>query len=122
MVFPPFKYQAASANWLNTDPLVRPFARVAVPFPTETSPPVSLPAVAFNSEGQVIHEGQREPVDRDEIIPLAEGAVQNPRDANSRLLLQAAEVQLTPVNNFTNHYVRINWLTGRAQVVSPPTQ
>ena len=99
---------------LNTDaPLAsypieykRPFLVLSLPFPTgKTSWP--LPCVAFNSMGQLASG-------RDELIPLAEGSIFF-RDAGGKYL-SPPDVVMKPPYNYTNHFIRINWLTGRASV------
>jgi prepilin-type N-terminal cleavage/methylation domain-containing protein len=64
-----------------------------------------LPCLAFNALGQLTSG-------RDEIVMLAEGSVFYPRDEAGRPL--APDVEIKPPNNFTNHIMRVNWLTGRA--------
>jgi len=71
------------------------------PFPAANSPGYSLPYIAFNPLGQLISG-------RDELIPLARGSVFYPNNV--------PDVVIKPLNNFTNNYVRLNWLTGRASL------
>jgi hypothetical protein len=61
-----------------------------------------LPYIAFNAMGQLVSG-------RDELIPLAQGSV---------FVTPAGQpdIVLRPPNNYTNNYVRINWLTGRASM------
>ena len=86
----------------------RSFRYAPFPFPTATSPQRPMPYIAFNSQGQLVPPPDAEP--RDELIPLARGSVFIP-DLASR-----PDVVISPVNNYTNNYIRINWLTGRASV------
>ena len=45
--------------------------------------------------------------------PLAEGSIFF-KDASGRY--STADVVMRPPYNYTNHFIRINWLTGRASV------
>ena len=84
----------------------RPFAVKELPFPTGKSSAWPLPYIAFNSQGQLASR-------RDELIPLAEGSIFF-KDASGRY--STADVVMRPPYNYTNHFIRINWLTGRASV------
>jgi prepilin-type N-terminal cleavage/methylation domain-containing protein len=77
------------------------FNYASFPFPAANSPPYLLPYIAFNSLGQLISG-------RDELIPLARGSVFYPNNV--------PDVVIKPINNFTNNYVRVNWLTGRGSL------
>jgi prepilin-type N-terminal cleavage/methylation domain-containing protein len=77
------------------------FDYASFPFPSANSPKYLLPYIAFNSLGQLVSG-------RDELIPLSRGSVFYPNNL--------PDVVIKPVNNFTNNYVRINWLTGRASM------
>jgi prepilin-type N-terminal cleavage/methylation domain-containing protein len=79
----------------------RPFATNVFPFPSRKGIPWTLPCVAFNSQGQLASG-------RDELIPLAEGSI----FFNGGV----PDVVIKPPYNYTNHFIRINWLTGRASV------
>lgn len=79
------------------------------PFPTARSPLFTLPYLAFNSQGQLVSG-------RDELIPLAEGSILFPKTRDGRFDNKPADVVVRPPQNFTNNYVRINWLTGRASM------
>jgi prepilin-type N-terminal cleavage/methylation domain-containing protein len=82
----------------------RSFLTNAFPFPASRSPVWTLPYVGFNSQGQLLRG-------RDELIPLAEGSIFF-TGPNGFL----PDVVMTPPNNFTNHFLRVNWLTSRASV------
>jgi len=95
---------------LNNDPPMtsyridyrRPFGTNVFPFPTRKSPiSGTLPCIAFNSQGQLASG-------RDELIPLAEGSI--------FFNAGVPDVVIKPPYNYTNHFIRINWLTGRASV------
>jgi prepilin-type N-terminal cleavage/methylation domain-containing protein len=78
----------------------------AFPFPASRSPLWTLPYVGFNSQGQLLRG-------RDELIPLAEGSI---FFTGPNGYLPSPDVVMKPPNNFTNHFMRVNWLTGRASV------
>lgn len=86
---------------------LRSFTNRTFPFPvarSANSPLLDfrLPYIAFNSMGQLVSG-------RDELIPLAQGSVFVSAGGQP-------DVVLRPPNNYTNNYVRINWLTGRASM------
>jgi len=93
-------------------------ASLAIPFPTETSPTIYLPDIAFNYLGQLTFDGASLST-RDEYIPLAQGSVSyalNPV-TKAPLLNTVASVTETPLGNSTNisyNIVHIDALTGRA--------
>ena len=94
----------------------RAFAMYLLPFPTGKSPRFTLPYIAFNSQGQLVYfnaQGQLVPSGSDQLIPLAEGSIFF-KDINGKFT--TADVVMKPPNNYTNHFIRINWLTGRAGV------
>jgi hypothetical protein len=64
----------------------------------------ALPYIGFNAQGQLLRG-------RDELIPLAEGSIFFTGPNGS-----SPDVVMKPPNNFTNHFIRINWLTSRASV------
>ena len=80
-----------------------------LPFPNSSGTNFTLPYIAFNSQGQLLSG-------RDELIPLAEGSIFFQKDNAGRYLNVEPDVVIKPPNNFTNHYIRINWLTGRASM------
>jgi prepilin-type N-terminal cleavage/methylation domain-containing protein len=94
----------------------------AVPFPTEVSPPVSMPFVAFNYLGQLTFDGVNLS-SRDEYIPLAQGSVGFAYNPGTKmpvipaLPLTANDIAENPSGNSTNisyNVVHIDALTGRA--------
>jgi hypothetical protein len=62
--------------------------------------------VGFNSQGQLLRG-------RDELIPLAEGGI---FFTGAGGYLPTPDVSMKPRDNFTNHFIRVNWLTSRASV------
>ena len=69
--------------------------------------------IAFNSQGQLV---PRPGVgSMDELIPLAEGSIFFSRN-NDQLIPAPVDVVMKPPENYTNNFIRINWLTGRASV------
>lgn len=87
----------------------RAFTYVDVPFPSATSRPARLPAIAFNYLGQLRNLNNNNPA-ADELIPLTRGSV-----FYEGLVTDLKE---SPPGNWTNNYnaIRINWLTGRSRV------
>jgi prepilin-type N-terminal cleavage/methylation domain-containing protein len=69
----------------------------------------NLRYVAFNSQGQLLSG-------RDEVIPLAEGSIFFPRNSRGEFIPAPADIVMKPPDNYTNNFIRINWLTGRASV------
>ncbi len=104
-------------NVLITDPALIPypveyrrgFDTNAFPFPASRSPLWTLPYLAFNSQGQLASG-------RDELIPLAEGSIFFAKNNQDQFGAAAPDVIMKPPDNYTNHFIRINWLTGRASV------
>jgi prepilin-type N-terminal cleavage/methylation domain-containing protein len=76
------------------------------PFPASRSPVWTLPYIGFNSQGQLLRG-------RDELIPLAEGSI---FFTGPNGYLPAPDVVMKPPNDFTNYFLRVNWLTSRASV------
>jgi len=109
------KINMANPDVLNLDPVLngypveykRYFSTNLFPFPSSRSPVFKLPCVAFNSQGQLVSK-------RDELIPLAEGSIFF--TGGNGNYLAPPDVSMKPNNNYTNHFIRINWLTGRASV------
>jgi prepilin-type N-terminal cleavage/methylation domain-containing protein len=108
---------------LNLDPPMVPypdeyrrgFATNAFPFPSTTKPMSfwTLPYIAFNPQGQVISEAFKGKL-HDALIPLAEGSIFF-RGGNGGYLA-VPDMVMKPAYNYTNHWIRVNWLTGRASV------
>jgi prepilin-type N-terminal cleavage/methylation domain-containing protein len=92
-----------------------------LPFPKATNTPVSVPYLAFNSQGQLISEDENPSGTHqyhDTVIPLARGSIFYARDANGVPILGRADaVETPPLNSISNYNnIRIDWLTGRARV------
>jgi prepilin-type N-terminal cleavage/methylation domain-containing protein len=103
-----------------------------IPFPVETTPSavpaqqvyVYLPFIAFNYLGQLV-DASGTPTGVNEIIPLAQGAVNFARDpATGAGIRNPPSVNESPAGNTTNSFnlVSIDWLTGRAHVEHPQVQ
>ena len=65
--------------------------------------------VGFNHLGQLI-SGQ------DELIALAAGSAFYQQNVGGNYQPALVDLQITPADNYTNHWVRVNWVTGRAGV------
>ena len=98
------------------------FTNALVPFPTEVSPPVPVPVIAFNYLGQLTLDGLN-PATRDEYIPLAQGTVSHALDPATKTPvipatpLTASSISEMPPGNSTNisyNIVHVDALTGRA--------
>ena len=109
----------AVKEWAALSSSNRPFAyHFGLPFPNVASrTDYPLPGVAFNSLGQLVPPKGSEPFDKDEFIPMAEGSVFVPRDAKGAAVRAPLDVVETPKGN--REAVRINWLTGRAEIIKP---
>jgi prepilin-type N-terminal cleavage/methylation domain-containing protein len=103
----------------------------AVPFPSETTPPVpgarpyiALPYIAFDGMGQLVREvsgqfGNYQLSPLPGLIPVSEGNVTFARDANTKKALpqQPVVAERPPGNTLENYsLVYIDRLTGRAHV------
>lgn len=87
------------------------------PVPTGDGPPVRLPYIAFNAQGQLISEsfaGRYQDVS----IPLARGTVDLSNDGGGSIV--GSPKQIPPGNSVNNHYrVHVEWLTGRGRLDKP---
>jgi hypothetical protein len=101
------------------------FTNAWVPFPTEQSPQVLLPCIAFNSFGRLVSEYDGGNPDspgsyHHAYIPLAQGAVGYGRDVNKQpvpTLVTPQDIRENPPGNATNisyNVIDIDALTGRA--------
>lgn len=98
----------------------RPLPYAWFPFPTEDSPELRLPYVAFNPQGRMYYEGGVEPVLAGESIPLLRGSVFYPRDNLDRYDLRSPpDLALSQRGDTNRMEVRVDWLTGRARVHRP---
>lgn len=106
-----------SASYSETN---RPFGYELLPFPGPTNPPVLVPCLAFNSQGQLISEDEN-PLGvhkyHEAVIPLARGSIFYAR-SNGIALMRGADVIETPPQNSVSNYnnIRVDWITGRARV------
>jgi prepilin-type N-terminal cleavage/methylation domain-containing protein len=82
-----------------------PFPVVDAYDPAAVGQALRLPVIGFNAQGQLLSG-------RDEILPLAEGSVFLPKTSNGDA--GKPDVVIRPEKNWTNNFIRINWLTGRA--------
>src|SRR4030095_10498244 len=93
--------------WTNTFPLV---------ITNQLHLALGMFYLAFNSQGQLVRfdsSGRTVP-GRDEFIPLVKGSIFHPQAADGTYAGRDDVVE-TPRNN--RRYLRVNWLTGRAQVL-----
>jgi prepilin-type N-terminal cleavage/methylation domain-containing protein len=121
-----FRYPAVPVNAVMTIPngpasyyYVYGFQTNCLPFPSDQSQTnFWLPGVAFNYLGQLVDQ-QGNPLQVDEIIPLAKGSVVFSRNADKTPMQAAPTITQVPPGNATNSYdmVKIDWFTGRARPV-----
>lgn len=135
-----FTRLSSAAAWKNTPVDERPLPYGQFPFPSDTGdvPSFPMPYLAFNHLGQMVvpfyfADGQdpKQPVPglpEDEIIHLAQGGIFYARDGSTGKLLnetlpgvtfEPAELNEVPPENSDTLWVRVNWLTGRAQIDQP---
>lgn len=116
----PEKFRDLSvAQWLTTEATNRPFARFSVPFPTDRSPELLLPGIAFNAQGQVQYTTGVVPIEPGEAIPLTRGSILYPRDPSGQYTVPDVVDILARSYASNYNYIRIDWLTGRARVEQP---
>ena len=127
-----FNPVASGAVWSALTISERPLPYDFFPFPSDTAdcPEFPLPYIAFNHLGQLVQPRYLNiPLNTqlDEIIHLAQGSIFYARNGGTGKLnneaagdaFQPADVLETPVGNSSNFWVRVNWLTGRAQIDQP---
>lgn len=117
--FPISKFTDPALTPSSTNLFERPFARGNNFFLTITNRPLSfnnMPYLAFSPQGQTVRFGtdNRPLPGEDEYLALAKGSVVHPQEADGHFH-DFPDVVEVPVNN--RRYIRVNWLTGRAQVV-----
>ena len=77
-------------------------------FPNGNSATVyPLHYLGFNQLGQLISR-------QDELIALAAGSAFYQQNAGGSYQPAFVDLQIRPADNYTNHWVRVNWVTGRA--------
>ncbi len=101
------------------------FQAQSIPFPISDSSPAILPALGFNSRGQ-LKSG------RDEVIPLVSGSVMHEQDRFGNYRPSRPDVQVTGGYEDTvetgqfkpayHHQIRINSMTGRALLEEWPSE
>lgn len=130
----------SAAAWKDLSIDERPLPYGQFPFPSDTgdAPSFPMPYIAFNHLGQMVvpfyfADGldPKQPVPglpEDEIIHLAQGGIFYARDGSTGKLLnetlpgvtfEPAEINEVPPENSDTLWVRVNWLTGRAQIDQP---
>lgn len=116
MVFAPYKYN--SRFQAHPNEYVRTFSTNALPFPNAGSFLFELPFIGFDAQGRLLSQ-------RDELIPIAKGRVSLPQDDNGGYIRMEPDIQLIPpvipgappyTQTNTYQFVRISWITGRAQM------
>ena len=88
----------------------RSFLRTNFPIHTVNSTNTwEMPYLAFNPQGQLIQE-------RNEVVTLQKGTVTQPQDENGNYLA-GQKANVTIDQSKPPSHIRINWLTGRAELV-----
>jgi prepilin-type N-terminal cleavage/methylation domain-containing protein len=100
------------------------FGYATFKFPTVDSPDWTLPFIALNPQGQLVHlnaQNDEFPTQTDALIPFTEGMILNQIDAAGNYLIQASEFYEVPPGRHTTivERVRVNWVTGRARIERP---
>jgi prepilin-type N-terminal cleavage/methylation domain-containing protein len=101
------------------------FAQWQIPFPTEKSPLVAMPCIAFDQTGRLISEADASGTYHHAYIPLAQGSVSYGIDANKHpTLAPVLPDRITEIppgnsgignNNLSYNVIDIDPLTGRAR-------
>ncbi len=125
--------------WKNTPIGDRPLPYGQFPFPSDTAdaPLVAMPYIAFNHLGQMVTPTYFAPgldpnqpvpgLPEDEIIRVAQGSIFPARNGSTGKLVNEAvgepfspaDLTEVPADSSANQWVRVNWLTGRAQIDRP---
>ena len=95
----------------------RPLPYASFPFPAEPGPPLAMPYIAFDANGRVTYEGRLKPTYRREAVVLARGSIFYLEEDRGSYL---PDVQENPPGDRTE--IRVDWLTGRADVQKPEMQ
>jgi len=100
---PEFKFSPAPESLNQTNDFFRPFPIERLSYTTRQATYDNIPFryIAFNPQGQIESR-------RDEVIPVAKGSIFYDKAGK-------VDVVPTPAGYFTNNYIRINALTGRAR-------
>lgn len=132
-----FKRLPSAAAWKSLPIESRPLPYGQFPFPSDTvdCPSFDLPYIAFNHLGQLVvpfYKVENGPLQQmtgnpdDLVVHLAQGSILYGRDANGDLHNEAnnpppipPDIVETPPGNSSNLWVRVNWLTGRAEIDQP---
>src|ERR1035441_1596151 len=118
-------YGSQIDNWLSLPPLLSQiygFAQKQIPFPTELSPLVWMPFIAFDSKGRLISETTDNVNYHHAYLPLAQGTVSYGIDVNKKPVLstvKSTDIVENPPGNSTNisyNVIDVDPLTGRAKL------
>ncbi|HAV65139.1 MAG TPA: hypothetical protein DCY13_22555 [Verrucomicrobiales bacterium] len=121
----------ASPDWWRNYSGERPLPYDFFPFPSDTSNgTLAMPYVAFNHLGQLVQPaylGYPLNGQFDEAVHIGQGSIFYGRDGNTGRLnneftsgsFVPADILEVPSGNSTNVFVRVNWLTGRAEIDKP---
>jgi hypothetical protein len=122
----PDKFNPDKKLWDNAPDITRPFEYVSLPFPSSFGIAHDVPHVAFDPEGRLLiyKSSGAGPVRvfEDEVIPLVRGSALYSRDANGNLAdfdFRQARDSDTLINY---NRIRIDGVTGRGRIETPPIQ
>lgn len=102
----PYKFDPAYTN--DPNEYVRSFPVKYLNFPNGNSGTANaVHYLGFNQLGHLISG-------RDELIALTAGSAFYQQNAVGGYQPALVDLQIKPVDNYTNHWIRINWVTGRA--------
>jgi type II secretion system protein H len=124
----PQKFQDNAVLYKSALDVERPFHYIdpnidLVPFPTVFGLTINrIPHVAFDSQGRLVIYKVGNRVFEDEVIPLTRGSILYSRNPDGTLL--DFDMRESPPGNSIDNYhrVRVDGLTGRARVETPPIQ
>ena len=104
----PYKFDPGNTN--DPNDYVRSFPVKYLNFPNGNSGTANaVHYLGFNSLGQLSSR-------RDELIALTPGSAFYQQNVGGGYQPTLVDLQIKPPNDYTNHWVRINWVTGRAGV------
>lgn len=117
-------YAGQIDNWYyqtSLVPQINGFRQYLIPFPTEQSPLVWMPAIAFDYRGRLISETPDNVSFHHAYIPLAQGTVAYARDANKQPLMatvKPGDISENPPGNSSSisyNVIDVDPLSGRAK-------
>ena len=124
-------YTGQIDNWMNlpsSQSQIYGFSNAPVPFPTELSPTVGMPCLAFDSTGRLISETPDHVTYHHAYIPLAQGSISTGVDVNKNPTLTTVfgnSITETPLGNSSSisyQVIDVDPLTGRPRMLGHQIQ